>query len=198
MGCCIGSHQFDYMNDIPNYSLYFHVRVWNQHTHGLFDFDQDKEIFDSDTIINSYFEIKNNWFLVSRNEKVSDFTPKSAEDKMGQDLLISIVYKNGRYWIYHSRDFSSTDALLNPSEQAWIVLKDINKNVFKDKLNKKLGYRLTGGDTIKFGRVRFVVKKISSDAKYEPTPTLIMKEVDDEQEIQNELNECPSPGKLLY
>ena len=68
----------------------------------------------------------------------------------------------------------------------------MNKNVFKDKLNKKYGYRLTGGDTIKFGRVRFVVKKISSDAKYDPNPTLIMKEVEDEPES----NDWPSPGKL--
>jgi hypothetical protein len=69
---------------------------------------------------------------------------------------------------------------VNPSEQAWVVLKNMNKCVFKDKLKKKFGYKLSGGDTIKFGRVRFVVKKISSDMAYEPNPTLIMKEEDEE------------------
>ena len=76
--------------------------------------------------------------------------------------------------------------MINPSEQAWIVLKNMNKNVFKHKLKKKYGYKLSGGDTIKFGRVRFVVKKISSDSNYDPNPTLIMK--DDEMENQEKAN----------
>jgi hypothetical protein len=71
---------------------------------------------------------------------------------------------------------------VNPSEQAWIVLKNMNKSIFKDKLKKKYGYKLSGGDTIKFGRVRFVVKKISSDMTYEPNPTLIMKEEDEDDD----------------
>lgn len=48
------------MNDIPNYKLYFHARVWNNHTHGLFDYDMDQEIFDSENCTNTFFEIKNN------------------------------------------------------------------------------------------------------------------------------------------
>lgn len=79
-------------------------------------------------------------------------------EKAERDLLLSIAYKNGRYWLYHSRDFTTQDALVNPSEQAWVVLKQMNRNIFKDKIKKKYGYKLTGGDTIKFGRVRFVVK----------------------------------------
>ncbi len=61
----------------------------------------------------------------------------------------------------------------------------MNKNIFKEKLKKKYGYRLTGGDTIKFGRVRFIVKVIS-DSDYEAKPTLIMREEDDEEEEKNE------------
>jgi hypothetical protein len=56
----------DYLNDIPNYKLYFHIRVWNQHTHGLFDFEKDKEIFDTEDIVNSFFEVKNNCYLYSK------------------------------------------------------------------------------------------------------------------------------------
>lgn len=66
----------------------------------------------------------------------------------------------------------------------------MNKNVFKDKLKKKYGYKLTGGDTIKFGRVRFVVKVIS-DSDYEAKPTLIMK--DEESNIGD--NNDPKNGK---
>lgn len=64
----------------------------------------------------------------------------------------------------------------------------MNKNVFKEKLKKKFGYRLSGGDTIKFGRVRFVVKKISSDITYDPNPTLIMREEDEDNEDNDRIN----------
>ena len=107
--------------------------------------------------------------------------PFNEKQKAEHELLLSIAYKNGRYWLFHSRDFTRMDALVNPSEQAWIVLKNMNNNVFKDKVRKKQGYKLTGGDTIKFGRVRFVIKKISSDPTYDANPTLIMKE---EEEIE--------------
>ena len=56
----------------------------------------------------------------------------------------------------------------------------MNKNIFKEKYKKKFGYRLSGGDTIKFGRVRFIVK-VMSHSDYEAKPTLIMKEEDEEQ-----------------
>ena len=69
---------------------------------------------------------------------------------------------------------------MNPSEQAWIVLKNMNKNIFKEKLKKKYGYKLVGGDTIKFGRVRFVVK-IISNSDYVAKPTLIIREEENEQ-----------------
>lgn len=82
------------------------------------------------------------------------------------------------------------DALLNPSEQAWIVLKNMNKNIFKEKFKQRHGYKLTGGDTIKFGRVRFVVKKISSDTSYDPNPTLIMQDEEEDGERSG------TPGNL--
>lgn len=164
------------------------MRVWNQHTHGLFDFEKDKEIFDSDDIINSFFEIKNNCYLNSKDEKVAYIIPFNERQKTEHNLLLSVAYKNGRYWLFNSRDFSIADALANPSEQAWIVLKQMNKNIFKDKYKKKYGYKLSGGDTIKFGRVRFVIKKISSNCSYEADPTLIIQEEDDEPIQKREAN----------
>lgn len=113
---------------------------------------------------------------MANNEKVFEFNPENPDEKKSVEMLLTLAFKNGRYWLYHSRDFTYQDALVNPAEQVWIVLKNMNKNIFKDKLHKKFGYKLKGGDTIKFGRVRFVIKKISSDSTYEPNPTLIMQE----------------------
>ena len=57
MGCCGSTKPFDYTNEIPNYKLYCHVRVWNQNNTGLFDYADEKEIHDSYTCTNSYFQI---------------------------------------------------------------------------------------------------------------------------------------------
>ena len=115
---------------------------------------------------------------------------------VGHNLVLTVAFKNGRYWLYHCREFTYMDALQNPAEQAWIVLKEMNPAIFKEKLHKSYGYRLTGGDILKFGRVRFVVKKISSDMKYNPKPTLIMKEEDEGNEISSA--NLQSPGRLLF
>ena len=73
-----------------------------------------------------------------------------------------MCFKNGRYWIYHSRDFDEQDRIKCPVEQAWVSLRHPGPTVLKKKYNKKLGYKLEEDDIIKFGRVRFRVVKIGT------------------------------------
>lgn len=137
MGCCVSNAKpFNYKNDIPNYKIYTHVRVWNQNNTGLFDYGEEKEIHDSYTCTNSYFQIKDNWFFTSKDDKVAMFTPISEEDKEGHSLILTVAFKNGRYWFYQCREFTYQDALENPAEQAWIVLKEMNPAIMKEKMHK--------------------------------------------------------------
>jgi hypothetical protein len=47
--------------------------------------------------------------------------PENKEDLVDKDILLTMVYKNGRYWLYQGQEHK--DLLINPAEQAWIVLK---------------------------------------------------------------------------
>ena len=55
--------------------------------------------------------------------------------------------------------------LNNPADQVWISLREVCPSLFKNKYDRSLGYRLSEGDIIKFGRVRFKVKAISTRKK---------------------------------
>ena len=76
-------------------------------------------------------------------------------DTSPSDLpLLSLVYKRGQYWVFHGRSLADP-SLKNHAERVWRVVK---YEVYRgDKVNK---LRVCEGDLIKFGRVRFRVKRI--------------------------------------
>ncbi len=75
--------------------------------------------------------------------------------------LLSIAYKQGRYWIYNYKDFSTKESLKQPSDQPWISLKHLNAVSHGGRYDPEYGYKLKQGDIVKFGRVRFRISRIS-------------------------------------
>ncbi|CAI2387497.1 unnamed protein product [Moneuplotes crassus] len=106
-------------------------------------------------------KINSNCFLQYDNLfkiKVSDLTRCRPE----LDFALACIYfKKGKYWLFHSQDFDESKMIESPNEQIWLPLKNPNRHVFKDRVTN-YGYQLRAGDIIRFGRVRFYVKKISS------------------------------------
>ena len=90
--------------------------------------------------------------------------------------MACIVFKQGKYWLYHHSDFDHENMVNKPLEQIWLSMKKPNKNLFghsniiKEANNQTVhpehGYRLKLGDILRFGRVRFYVKAISSDLSH--------------------------------
>ena len=94
----------------------------------------------------------------------------------GYKLLISIVYKNGAYWVYHNRSLYNKDGEIDDDfshfDQIWQVIRLQNQKTKKltttvDVQNRLQNLKdtsdcveLVQGDIIKFGRVRFRVKKL--------------------------------------
>ena len=89
---------------------------------------------------------------------------------------MSIVYKSGSYWAYHTRTLYKPDGEMddkyNHFEQAWQIVRlqnyrskklvtaeDIQNRNHKRKENED-SLKVETGDIIKFGRVRFRVKKL--------------------------------------
>ncbi|CAI2381940.1 unnamed protein product [Moneuplotes crassus] len=81
--------------------------------------------------------------------------------------ILSIAYKKGRYWLYHGKDLAVEDVLKTPSEQLWMPVSTATSVNNKEKYSKYFGYKIKQGDILKFGRVRFRVKKISSSGNME-------------------------------
>ncbi len=71
--------------------------------------------------------------------------------------MLSLVYKQGQYWMFHSKSLND-DSFKNHADRAWKIVKyDTYSN---GKLNTT---RVQEGDVIKFGRVRFKVKMLVID-----------------------------------
>lgn len=106
----------------------------------------------------------------------------SLEPPSDYQMLISIVYKSGLYWIYHSRSLfkpssEDRDPDYSHTEQAWLlirfqnqqadVMNDLDKiqnraTKFKEEGQQVKVYK---GDVIKFGRVRFLVRELVTQTK---------------------------------
>lgn len=76
------------------------------------------------------------------NSKISAILPSVRPDDPNARKLLSVAYKEGRYWIYHARDFSSNESLKLPADQPWISLKHLNHASFKGRFNPKYGYKI--------------------------------------------------------
>ena len=71
--------------------------------------------------------------------------------------MLSLVYKQGIYWVFHSKSLRD-DSFKNHADHAWRIVKYESVN------NRKVNYfKVVEGDTIKFGRVRFRIKKLVVD-----------------------------------
>ena len=44
-----------------------------------------------------------------------------------------------------------------------IVLNNLNYEVFDDRADYRFGYKLKAGDIVRFGRVRFIVRRVSRE-----------------------------------
>jgi hypothetical protein len=72
------------------------------------------------------------------------------------------VFKSGKYWLYHGSDSSEEEPVLSKYPTIWLVLNDINKQSMKEMIHPRYGYKMNHGDTLRFGKIKFRVKKISS------------------------------------
>lgn len=136
MGCWNSIPKDLLKSDNPFYTINAFVQIWNRDSHGLFDYD-----FKSITERN--VEIKGNLFIYAEScNKIAALLPSVKSDDPESKKLLSIAYKEGRYWIYHAFDLGVYDSLRLPADQPWISLKHINNPSFKSRYHPKYGYKL--------------------------------------------------------
>ena len=151
-----------------NHYLELDALFWDRDSHGLFDYE-------SKCLVESKLTASG-CFLLVRDEN----TLKSAMPKLGcpesYQMLLAVVYKNGAYWVYHTRTLFKQDGELdetyNHFEQAWQIVRLQNQRAKKLTTSEEIQNRthklkepsdslkVAQGDIMKFGRVRFKVKKL--------------------------------------
>ena len=168
MGCSDSIPKHLYKSDKPFYKLVLSTKIWNKDSHGLFDYHNDKLFQTENSVLGNNFVYAD----TKSNNDVNIQVVSPLEKPIIADSIkvLSIGYKGGNYWVYHANDLKIQDVLKTPAEQAWIPIKSITKLNNPQRYDKYFGYKLKQGDIVKFGRVRFRVKKISSNnSKDEPS-----------------------------
>ena len=95
--------------------------------------------------------------MVSRKEQELKALIPQVDTSEDYQNLISLVYKQGQYWLYHSKSIND-DSFKNHADRVWKIVK---YEAYKQKKMNTL--RVYEGETIKFGRVRFKIKKLVVD-----------------------------------
>lgn len=168
-------------SDIPFYRLKLTTFVWNKDSHGLFDYHNDK-------LYEKQFEILGNAFVYADTKSQDDITiepvvPCDNPRNIDSVKLLSVGYKAGTYWVYHANDLKVLEVLKNPAEQAWIPIKTMPR---QSTNSEYFGYKLRQGEIIKFGRVRFRIKKISSNQESESSDNNVTFNSDHKTENKHE------------
>ena len=150
--------------------------MWDRESHGLFDYD-NKELKDHRLIaLGSSLLVReqNKWFVRSVMPMEEGNLPDNS------NKLVSFVYKDNSYWVYHAKTLyksnGEVDEKFSHFDQAWQIVRLSNFRPKKkicsgDDLQYKYkekgikdSVRIEEGDTIKFGRVRFRIKKLVINA----------------------------------
>ena len=135
MGCLNAVPKELLKSDVPFYKIMIESKIWNRESHGLFDYDL-KEVFEKK------MDVKGNLFIYGTYVNIHALLPSVVFDEHDSKKLFTIAYKEGQYWIYHWKDFTTEEALKFPSDQLWISLKHLNSISMKNRFHPKYGYRI--------------------------------------------------------
>ena len=95
--------------------------------------------------------------MIARNDQQLKALIPNVDSTEEYQNLISLVYKKGSYWTYHSKSLMD-DSFKNHADRVWKIVK------YECHENKKINHcQVKQGDVIKFGRVRFQIKKLVTD-----------------------------------
>lgn len=77
--------------------------------------------------------------------------------------VATCFYKDNDFWIYHSDEIENSEQeKANPGDKLWLVMKHMAKDP-DHGFQPDLGYKLSIGDTVKFGRVRYKIIMIHNE-----------------------------------
>lgn len=150
--------------NIPEYKpimdkIIVQSQTWDRECHGLFDFD----IHNIPVLSNSFIGCG---YIQRKQQQVQIQLPglatKEAQESGDIENLLSIVFKHDQYWLFHNQSVDADYSYKNHVQMAWNVVRFSNDLYQPGQCNR---YYVKQGDIIKFGRVRFKIRKLTLDGR---------------------------------
>jgi hypothetical protein len=103
-----------------NHQLEIDGFFWDRDSHGLFDFESRTLKQASLTVVGCS--------QLAREKTLLKSVMPSLEPPSDYQMLISVIYKQGMYWIYHNRSLFKPgkfekDNAYNHTDQAWLIVR---------------------------------------------------------------------------
>ena len=102
-----------------------------------------------------------------QRDSFDDFHEMRKERKAAgspPETAATFMHKDDNYWMFHAPRIEDAEMeKTNPGEKLWLVMRHMQADP-DHCMEPELGYKLTVGDTIKFGRVRYKVIMMHSYA----------------------------------
>ena len=110
-----------------NHDLVVEGFIWDRDSHGLFDYE-------SKCLLERQLSASGCFILARDEASLKSVMPK-LDTPDSYKMLLSSVYKNGAYWIYHNQSLYKQDGELNEEfshfDQVWQVVRLQNQRVRK-------------------------------------------------------------------
>ena len=154
--------------ELINHYLEADALFWDRDSHGLFDYEFKHLKVGHLTTVGCSILARENYLLKTVIPRLG--TPEHYQ------MLLTIVYKAGCYWVFHKQSLTKADGegddKFNHFDQAWQIIRLQNQKIGKLTTAEQIqdrtirlkeiqdSVKVTEGDMLKFGRVRFRIKKL--------------------------------------
>lgn len=133
-----------------------HSQTWDRECHGLFDFD-----------LTNIKKVENQFvgcgYIQRRKQQIRIELPglaaeqvQDSKDEDETENLLGIVYKQNKYWLFHNHTIND-ESYKHHIKMAWYIVRYNHDMLHPNEVNR---FYIDEGDIIKFGRVRFRVRKL--------------------------------------
>lgn len=130
--------------------------TWDRECHGLYDFDlQYIDKIENRFVGCGYIQRNQNNINIQLPGLAAEQVKESKDDEL--DNLISIVYKYNSYWLFHNHSVNN-ESYKHHLKMAWHIVRYTQDLYFPKEQNR---FYLQEGDIVKFGRVRFRIRKLN-------------------------------------
>lgn len=161
MGNCTGTNRMEDVSDEKSLKkLVIKTSTWNRDSHGLFDYE-------SNNVVKKNIKTSNNCMLIREGNDVQIAPENATLRSENARPIMNVISRDGEFTLTQSRPAEQDDLSFDEENEEdflqslqqdsncklWLVIRYLNQG-------NSRGYKIMGGETIKLGRVKFIIKEV--------------------------------------